>query len=105
MFQNVTLEISLKPFKETNLPYIRNICRHIFQQWHPLLKGRKSISIMLWVGDGSELLDYDGNMDAPFEWCRFLGTANLPLLDAEEPLETSLHKRKQAQRRSQLQHH
>lgn len=51
---------------------------------------------MLWVGDGSELLDYDGNMDAPFEWCRFLGTANLPLLDAEEPLETSLHKRKQA---------
>ena len=50
---------------------------------------------MLWVGDGSEILDYAGNLDDVFEWARFVGTANLPYLEDGEPLETSLHKRKQ----------
>ena len=58
MFENVTLELSLKPFKQTDETYIRKVCAQIFEQWRPLLKKRKSISIMLWVGDGSELLDY-----------------------------------------------
>ena len=50
---------------------------------------------MLWVGDGSEILDYAGELDDPFEWCRFFGTANLPYLEEGEPLETSLHVKKQ----------
>ena len=36
------------------------------------------------VGDGSELLDYAGNLNDPFEWCRFLGNANVPYLDPDE---------------------
>ena len=95
MFENVTLEISLKPFKQTDEAYIRKICAGIFEQWKPLLKGRKSISLMLWVGDGSELLDYAGDLDTPFEWARFVGTANQPYLEDGAPLETSLHERKQ----------
>lgn len=58
MFKNVTLELSLKPFKQTDEGYIRKICAQIFEQWRALLKDRPSISIMLWVGDGSEILDY-----------------------------------------------
>ena len=50
---------------------------------------------MLWTSDGSEILDYAGNLDDAFEWCRFLGTANLPMREAHEPLETSLHQKKQ----------
>ena len=95
MFENITLEMSLKPFKQTDEEYIRNICARVFDQWRPLLKGRPSISIMLWVGDGSEILDYNGDLQEEFEWCRFFGTANLPLLGDDEPLETSLHTRKQ----------
>lgn len=95
MFKDITLEMSLKPFKKTDKEYIRSICAKVFEQWRPLLKGRKTISIMLWIGDGSELLDYAGNMDDEFEWCRFVGTANLPYLAEGEPLETSLHERKQ----------
>jgi len=95
MFENITLELSLKPFKQTNETYIRKVCAQIFEQWRPLLKKRKSISIMLWVGDGSEILDYAGNLEDIFEWARFVGTANLPYLEDGEPLETSLHKRKQ----------
>ena len=95
MFENVTLEISLKPFKKTDEDYIRRICRQIFEDWRPLLKGRKCISVMLWTSDGSEILDYNRDLTAPFEWCRFFGTANLPTRSEDEPLETSLHKRRQ----------
>lgn len=95
MFQNVTLELSLKPFKKTDEEYIRAVCAKIFEQWRPLLKKREVISVMLWVGDGSEILDYAGVMDDSFEWCRFLGTANLPPLEADGRPETNLHSRKQ----------
>ena len=95
MFNDITLEMSLKPFKETDGEYIRKICSTVFEQWYPLLKNRDTISIMLWVGDGSELLDYTGVLDDEFEWARFVGTANLPYLEADAPRETSLHERKQ----------
>lgn len=95
MFKDITLEMSLKPFKQTDKPYIRSICAQIFEQWRALLKNRRSISIMLWAGDGSEILDYAGRPEDIFEWARFVGTANLPYLEDGAPLETSLHKRKQ----------
>jgi len=94
MFENITLEMSLKPFKKTDAEYIKKVCSGIFEQWKPLLKNRKTISVMLWTADGSEILDYAGNMTDKFEWCQFFGTANLPYLEKGEPLETSLHSRK-----------
>jgi hypothetical protein len=95
MFKNITLEISLKPFKKTDGEYIRGVAKKIFTQWAPLLKGRESISVMLWASDGSEILDYAGNLSDEFEWARFIGTANLPYRTESEPKETSLHERKQ----------
>lgn len=95
MFEHVTLELSLKPFKQTDEGYVRSVCARIFEQWRALLKNRKSVSFILWTGDGSEILDYAERPDDAFEWCRFIGTANLPLLGEDEPLETSLHTRKQ----------
>ncbi len=50
---------------------------------------------MLWCSEGSGLLDYDGTLEREFEWCKFVGTANLPPLGQDEPKETSLHERKQ----------
>lgn len=95
MFRSVTLEVSLKPFWQTEPDSVRAVCAQIFDQWRPLLKGREEISIMMWVSDGSELLDYAGRMEDEFEWCRFIGTANLPPLGEGEPRETSLHRRRQ----------
>lgn len=94
MFKNVTLEMSLKPFIRTDEAYIKQVCKDIFSKWHALLKGRESISIMLWVGDGSEILDYNGDLSDEFEWARFIGTANLPYLEEGAPTETSLHEKK-----------
>lgn len=94
MFKNVTLEISLKPFKKTTDEYIENVCRKALKQWEPLVKNRETVSIMMWSSDGSELLDYSGNPDKEFEWCCYVGTANLPLI-GDKPKETSPHERKQ----------
>ena len=94
MFNAITLEVSLKPFKKTDENYIRKVCRDIFLQWRPLLKTREEVSLMLWVGDGSEILDYDGNMEKSFEWACFIGTANLPLISDEDDSAISLHSKK-----------
>lgn len=86
--------MSLKPFKKVDQEYIQQVCEQVFDQWRALLKGREVISILLWVGDGSEMIDYTGDLDREFEWAYFMGTANLPLV-GELPAETSLHERKQ----------
>ena len=95
MFDFITLEMSLKPFKRTDDDYIRSVCRDVFSQWRPLLKNRKSISVLLWVGDGSEILDYGGDLDRAFEWAYFIGTANLPLAEPGDDPALSLHIKKQ----------
>lgn len=95
MFKSVNLEISLKPFKQTDDAYIRGVCKQVFAQWQPLLRGREDISIMIWAADGSEILDYAGNLEDEFEWCRFLGVANRPLIKEGEHTSISSHERRQ----------
>ena len=91
MYKNVTLEVSLKPFKQTDETYIKTVCEKIFGQWRPLVKDCETVSIMLWTSDGSEMLDYRGLLDDSFEWCRYLGTANLPTNTSADH-SISLHK-------------
>lgn len=94
MFRKITLEMSLKPFKKTDTAAIESEIRGLFQQWQPLLKERKEISVMLWTADGSEILTYQGKEDRAFEWCCYIGTASNELIsDADDPA-VSLHARK-----------
>jgi len=75
-FRDVQLEMSLKPFWD-NTPETREaVCRELFLQWYPLCRYAESISIMLWIGDGSEILEYTGEMSREFEWGRYHGSAN-----------------------------
>ncbi|MBO4431902.1 MAG: hypothetical protein J5852_00060 [Clostridia bacterium] len=94
MFNSVTLEISLKPFKETGEQFIRKVCSDVLKQWFPLIKDRKTVSILLWVGDGSEILDYTGNLDDEFEWAYYIGTANREILSSDDHFAESLHTKK-----------
>lgn len=95
MFNTVNLEMSIKPFKKTDDEYIRRVCRNIFEQWRPLIKNRKTVSVMLWTADGSELLDYTGNPEDTFDWCCYIGNANRELIKEGEELDVSPHERKQ----------
>lgn len=76
MYKSVTLEISLKPFKKTTDEFIANVCRGVFEQWKPLIKDAEIVKIMMWSSDGSELLDYRGNLDDEFEWAYMIGRGN-----------------------------
>ncbi|MBQ3178079.1 MAG: hypothetical protein IJB52_09685 [Clostridia bacterium] len=76
MLQNVTLEMSLKPFRKTDPSSVAEVCRGVFEQWKPLVKDVPCVSVMLWSADGSELLDYRGEMDTPFSWAMYIGGAN-----------------------------
>lgn len=94
MYKNITLEMSLKPFKKTDDAYIEAVCRKVFEQWGALLRQAKVISVMLWTSDGSEILDYNGNLEEAFEWCYFMGTANRELAGEEDRPDLSLHAKK-----------
>ncbi len=98
MYKRVTLEVSLKPFYRTDDAHIRRVCRRMFEDWQPLLRGREIISVMMWPSDGSEILDYAGREEDTFEWAKYVGTANGPDLMPDEPRETTLHKRRQRYR-------
>src|SRR6056297_205737 len=72
-FNNITLEMSLKPFKKNNTDYIQAVCKEVFTQWASLLRHADTISIMLWTSDGSEILDYSGNLNQKLEWAKYMG--------------------------------
>lgn len=72
--KNMILECSLKPFNDEKT--VNDVCRSLLEQWKPLIKDAETISVMLWTADGSEILDYTGDMGKSFEWCKYIGSAN-----------------------------
>ncbi len=91
--KNLTLELSLKPFYALDDDATRAVCRAALRQWDALARHAGSLSIMLWSADGSEILDYTGELDAPMEWARFVGNANPHLPVPADPEQKSLHAR------------
>ena len=92
-FNNITLELSLKPFKKNHTDYIRAVAKEIFTQWYSLLRHSDTISVMLWTADGSEILDYSGDLREPLEWARYLGNPNTNHEVGSGPEELSIHER------------
>lgn len=76
MFPNITLEMSLKPFRKTDDEYIQKVCTRVFEDWKPLVRDAETVSVLLWTADGSEILEYKGNLQEEFEWCKYIGNAN-----------------------------
>ena len=74
--KNIQLEMSLKPFKDDSDGTVRAVCREVFVQWSALCRHTDTVSVLLWTADGSEILDYKGNLDEEFEWAKWQGVAN-----------------------------
>lgn len=73
---NVTLELSGKPFTDESEERMFAVCRQMFRQWKPLTDCADVVSVMLWIADGSEILEYTGDMSRKFEWSYWCGCAN-----------------------------
>ncbi len=80
VFKRVTLEMSLKPFRSVEARSIRSVCERVFRQWAALLRRAEGSAVMLWTADGSEILEYRGQMSGEIEWARYIGIANPPEL-------------------------
>ena len=76
--KNVTLELSSKPFRDESEETMYTVCGKMFSQWKLLTDSADRVSVLLWIADGSEILEYSGNMDQTFEWAYWLGAANRP---------------------------
>jgi hypothetical protein len=92
-FNNITLEVSLKPFKKNDKSYIKAVAKEMFTQWASLLRHADTVSVMLWTSDGSEILDYTGKLNQPLEWARYIGNPNTKNEVGAGPKELSLHER------------
>jgi len=91
--QTVALEMSLKPFKSPQIECVDGVLRRLFLQWEPLCRHAGSVSVMLWTADGSEILDYRGNMAEEFEWAYWVGGANPRTKNPNDPDGVGLHSR------------
>ena len=92
-FNDITFELSLKPFKKNDPAYIEAVCRTIYAQWAPLMKYTDTISFMFWTADGSEILDYRGDPKQPLEWGRYIGNPNTKHAVNSGPVTLTLHER------------
>lgn len=74
--RNVTLELSAKAFRDDSESTMREVCQKLFRQWQRFLDVADRISILLWIADGTEILEYTGSPDDSFEWAYWQGIAN-----------------------------
>jgi len=93
--KNLTIEISLKPFYGLDDNATRSVCAEALGQWRALVRHAEQVSILFWASDGSEILEYAGDLDASMEWARYIGNGNAhvhPTI-ASDPESRSLHAR------------
>lgn len=91
----VGLEVSLKPFGlDLSEAGIERTCRELFDGWRELIIHAQGVSVLMWTSDGSEILEYDGDLDSTFDWSRYIGIGN-PRKDlpANDPEGFNLHNR------------
>lgn len=74
--KNVTLELSAKPFTDESEETMYSVCRQMFRQWKTLTDEADIVSVLHWISDGSEILEYTGDLNTKFEWAYWIGKAN-----------------------------
>ncbi len=73
---HITLEVSGKAFHDDSDEELRRVCRDMYRDWRPLIERADRLAVLLWVADGSEILEYGGSLDDTFEWNCHQGVAN-----------------------------
>lgn len=91
--QTLTFEVSLKPFWGLDDDATFRVCQEAFRQWDAVAREAREIQILLWASDGSEILEFTGDLDAEMEWARFVGNSNPHKKVVTDPDGTSLHSR------------
>lgn len=72
---NVTLEISPKPFFDFRDEFVVPLLTDLFRRWRSLLDQADTVSLLWWLGDGTEILEWDGDYAREVEWAKWVGFA------------------------------
>ena len=83
-WNNVTLELSGKAFTDDSEERMFSVCRTLFSQWKNLTDKADTVSVLLWIADGSEILEYTGDLSRKFTLDRVLA-APIPVPRPEHP--------------------
>lgn len=75
-YRRLGLEMSLKPFPSFNEVDVRATAEVVFDQWRLLGSRAEEATVLLWIADGSELLEWAGDLDQPMQWGSLVGFAN-----------------------------
>ncbi len=84
LWKKIDLELSLKSFPYKEQEKIEEVIHNLFRQWNKVIQESEKITVMLWIADGSEILEYSGDINKEFEWAKWIGVANPP--KQEKPL-------------------
>jgi len=87
----LTLELSLKPFKAEIDE--ETVITELLLQYADLIRASSNLSFQFWTSDGSEILSYSGDIDSSFEWACYIGNANATGAVPNDPLCLDPHSR------------
>lgn len=80
--KRIAIELSLKPFGRADGVHPNDghsdeeCARRVVTAWRPLCEAANTVSFMLWVADGSEILEWRGDLQQPLEWACYIGFCN-----------------------------
>ena len=74
--RTLVLEVSGKAFMNDTEEEMRRVAETMIRQWSYLAQRAEKISFLLWLADGSEIFEYNRDLDKTFEWCYLHGIAN-----------------------------
>ena len=94
LFRRGVLEFGPKVLFQKDDAYLDGLFTELFRSYRQLLKHCDAVSLLCWLGDGTDLMQYDGNPDTPIAWARWQGFAHptgnpprLPVLYTDHPIE------------------
>ena len=94
LFKRGTLEFGPKVLFRKDDDFLDSFFTELFRTYRQLLKHCDSVSLCCWLGDGTDILQYDGDLEKPFAWARWQGFAHPygdpprhPVLYTDNPVE------------------
>ena len=94
LFRHGTLEFGPKVLFRKDDAFLDGFFAELFRSYRQLLKHCDAVSLLFWLGDGTEILQFSGDLAQPIAWARWQGFAHpagdpprKPVLYTDHPVE------------------
>ena len=94
LFRHGALELAPKVLFRKDDAFLDGFFTELFRSYRQLLKHADAVSLLFWLGDGTEILQFSGDLAQPIAWARWQGFAHpagdpprKPVLYTDHPVE------------------